>query len=78
MKITVAQLNFHIGNFEGNLAKMLNAVEQAENDGSDIICFAELATCGYPPRNFLIIGKIFSACTEILPFSILYSLFFIF
>ena len=53
MKITVAQLNFHIGNFEGNLNKMLKAVEQAENEGSDIICFAELATCGYPPRDFL-------------------------
>ena len=53
MKITVAQLNFHIGNFEGNLAKMQAAVEQAKLDNSDIICFAELATCGYPPRDFL-------------------------
>lgn len=53
MKITIAQLNFHIGNFEGNLQKMLHAVEQAKTEGSDLICFSELATCGYPPRDFL-------------------------
>ncbi len=53
MKISIAQLNYHIGNFEGNLAKMLQAVEQAKREGADLICFSELATCGYPPRDFL-------------------------
>ncbi len=53
MKITVAQLNYHIGNFEGNTAKMLEAVAKAKEDKADIICFSELATCGYPPRDFL-------------------------
>ena len=53
MKISVAQINYHIGNFEGNTAKMLDAVEKAKADGADIICFSELATCGYPPRDFL-------------------------
>jgi NAD+ synthase (glutamine-hydrolysing) len=53
MKIAIAQLNYHIGNFEGNLGKMLKAVEDAKERGADLICFAELATCGYPPRDFL-------------------------
>jgi len=53
MKIAVAQLNFHIGNFEGNLAKMLRAVDTAKDQGADLVCFSELATCGYPPRDFL-------------------------
>jgi len=53
MKITVAQLNYHIGNFEGNTNKMLDAVAEAKMQGADIICFSELATCGYPPRDFL-------------------------
>lgn len=53
MKITLAQLNYHIGNFESNLRKMLDAVTLAKEEGSDIICFGELATCGYPPRDFL-------------------------
>ncbi len=53
MKIAIAQLNFHIGNFEGNVQKMLEAVATAKEQGADIICFSELSTCGYPPRDFL-------------------------
>ncbi len=53
MNIAVAQLNFHIGNFEGNVKKMLEAVETAKKQGADLICFSELTTCGYPPRDFL-------------------------
>ena len=53
MKITIAQLDYHIGNFEGNTAKMIAAITEAKSEGSDIVCFSELATCGYPPRDFL-------------------------
>ena len=53
MKITIAQLDYHIGNFEGNLSKILKAVEEANAAGADLICFSELATTGYPPRDFL-------------------------
>jgi len=53
MKITIAQLNYLIGDFTGNVDKMLEAVATAKKDGADIICFSELATCGYPPRDFL-------------------------
>ena len=53
MKIAIAQINYHIGNFEGNLQKMKEAVMQAKKEAVDIVCFSELATCGYPPRDFL-------------------------
>lgn len=53
MKIALAQLDYHIGNFEANLRKMLLAVEQAKALGADLVCFGELAVCGYPPRDFL-------------------------
>ena len=53
MRIAIAQLNFHIGNFDGNVRKMLDAVAEAKAAGADLICFSELATCGYPPRDFL-------------------------
>jgi NAD+ synthase (glutamine-hydrolysing) len=53
MKIAVAQLNFHIGNFNGNLQKMLDAVAKAKQEGANLICFSELATVGYPARDFL-------------------------
>ena len=53
MNIALAQLNYHIGNFSGNLAKMIDAIDDAKKNGADLICFAELAICGYPPRDFL-------------------------
>ena len=53
MKIAIAQLNYHIGNFEGNLAKMLRATEEAKAKQADVVVFGELAVVGYPPRDFL-------------------------
>ena len=53
MKIALAQLNFFVGDFDGNLNKMLRATEEAKQQGADLVCFPELATCGYPPRDFL-------------------------
>lgn len=64
MKIAVAQLNYHIGNFEGNLAKMQDAVHWAKGEGADLICFSELSTCGYPPRDFLEFDDFIKKCEE--------------
>ena len=62
MKIAMAQLNYHIGNFAGNVNKMLEAVKKAEAANADIICFSELATCGYPPRDFLEFDDFIVSC----------------
>ncbi len=53
MKIALAQLNYTIGDFEHNYEKMVNAIDEAHNQNSDLIIFGELAVCGYPPRDFL-------------------------
>ncbi|MEM8582690.1 MAG: NAD+ synthase [Bacteroidota bacterium] len=53
MKIALAQINVHVGNFEANLAKMIDFTERAKSQGADLIVFPELATTGYPPRDFL-------------------------
>lgn len=53
MQICLAQLNYHIGNFGTNVEKMIQSIEVAIKNHADIICFGELATCGYPPRDFL-------------------------
>ena len=62
MKITLAQLNYHIGDFEGNLAKMLTSVSKAKAEKSEIIVFGELAVCGYPPRDFLEFEDFINRC----------------
>jgi NAD+ synthase (glutamine-hydrolysing) len=53
MKIVLAQQNYHIGNFEENLRKILDAVRRAKQEGADLVVFSELSVCGYPPRDFL-------------------------
>ena len=64
MKIVIAQLNLHIGNFEGNLAKMLAAVSDAKKQKADLLVFGELATCGYPPRDFLEFDDFICRCEQ--------------
>ncbi|MEM9835748.1 MAG: NAD+ synthase [Bacteroidota bacterium] len=53
MKIALAQINVHVGNFAANLEKMLQFTARAKAGGADIVVFPELATVGYPPRDFL-------------------------
>ena len=53
MKLTLAQLNPTIANFEGNLNKAEKAIQQAHLDESDLIVFSELYLTGYPPRDLL-------------------------
>ena len=53
MKIALAQLNYHIGNFQYNTEKIIAHVKKAKELGADCVVFAELAVCGYPPRDFL-------------------------
>ena len=62
MRIAIAQLNFHIGNFDGNVAKMLDAISTAKSQKADLVCFSELATCGYPPRDFLEFDDFIKQC----------------
>ncbi|MFM7710371.1 MAG: nitrilase-related carbon-nitrogen hydrolase, partial [Ferruginibacter sp.] len=53
MKITLAQQNYRIGDFEGNTSKIIQAIQTARQEGSDLVVFSELCVCGYPPRDFL-------------------------
>jgi NAD+ synthase (glutamine-hydrolysing) len=53
MKFTIAQLNYHIGNFSGNKDRILKAIKKAKNEGSDLIIFSELCIPGYPPLDLL-------------------------
>jgi NAD+ synthase (glutamine-hydrolysing) len=69
VKISLAQINYHIGNFESNTAKIIAAIENAKAEGADLVVFAELAISGYPPRDFLefddFIDRCYAAVDEI-------------
>jgi len=53
LNITVAQLNFTIGDLTGNAAKMIQAARQAEAEQADIVVFSELALTAYYPGDLL-------------------------
>lgn len=62
MNIALAQINYHIGNFESNTSKIIAAIGKAKAEGADIIVFAELAVSGYPPRDFLEFDDFIDRC----------------
>ncbi|MBA4322216.1 MAG: NAD+ synthase, partial [Odoribacter sp.] len=53
MKVSIAQLNYHIGNFARNKELICNAIKKAKSEGSDIVIFSELSVSGYPPLDLL-------------------------
>jgi NAD+ synthase (glutamine-hydrolysing) len=53
MKISIAQLNYHIGNFARNKDLICNAITKAKNEAADLVIFSELCIPGYPPLDLL-------------------------
>jgi NAD+ synthase (glutamine-hydrolysing) len=64
MKIALSQLNFRIGNFTYNTTRIIDEIEKAEKDQVDLLVFAELAVCGYPPLDFLDYSHFIDRCKE--------------
>lgn len=53
MKIALSQVNYIIGDIEGNTDRILAEISKAEAEEADIVVFSELAVCGYPPKDLL-------------------------
>jgi NAD+ synthase (glutamine-hydrolysing) len=53
VKIALAQINPTVGDFSGNLEKIVAASRRAAAEGARLTVFSELAICGYPPADFL-------------------------
>jgi len=64
MKIALAQLNYHIGNFESNTKKIIDCIQKAKLEHADLVVFSELAICGYPPRDFLEFDHFILKCID--------------
>jgi NAD+ synthase (glutamine-hydrolysing) len=54
LRVTLAQLNPTLGDFEGNLKKAIEALRVAEDRGSDLLVFPELFLPGYPPEDLML------------------------
>jgi NAD+ synthase (glutamine-hydrolysing) len=64
MKIALAQQNYHVGNFESNSQKIIEAVNKAKQMGADLVVFSELCVCGYAPRDFVEFNDFINKCYE--------------
>jgi NAD+ synthase (glutamine-hydrolysing) len=53
LKIAIAQQNYMVGDFEGNLSLILDAMEKADRAGADLVVFSELCVTGYYPKDLL-------------------------
>lgn len=54
LRLCAAQINSTVGDFKGNFDKITLHIEQAKNQGVDIIAFPELAITGYPPEDLVL------------------------
>ncbi|HWE84653.1 MAG TPA: NAD+ synthase [Terracidiphilus sp.] len=53
MKIALAQIDPTIGDFTGNLKKIIDVSRRAADMGARLAVFSELSICGYPAGDFL-------------------------
>ncbi|MDR2608420.1 MAG: NAD+ synthase [Treponema sp.] len=53
MKISICQINSTIGDFNGNMKKILDYSRRAAAEKAELALFPELAVCGYPPMDLL-------------------------
>ncbi len=53
MKIALAQIDPTVGDFTGNLERIVAASRRAASEGARLTVFSELSICGYPPADFL-------------------------
>ncbi|NND73378.1 MAG: NAD+ synthase [Ilumatobacter sp.] len=54
LRVALAQLNPTVGDLDGNLQMLIEAYQQANDAGCDIVAFPELATAGYPPEDLVL------------------------
>ncbi|MCP3994397.1 MAG: NAD+ synthase [bacterium] len=54
LRIAGAQVNLTVGDIDGNLRIILEAMERAEEAEADVLLLPELAITGYPPEDLLL------------------------
>lgn len=53
LNIALAQLNFLVGDIEGNGERILKTVAEQQQKGADLVMFSELALSGYSPEDLV-------------------------
>ena len=64
MKIALAQINPTVGDFAGNIERIVKFARCASAQAADLVVFPELALCGYPPRDLVEKAEFVQRCEE--------------
>ena len=54
MRVALGQLNFTVGDIDGNALRAVDAVREAQKAGAQILVLPELALPGYPPEDLVL------------------------
>ncbi len=65
-RIALAQINTTVGDLEGNATIIRQRLQEARDEGCDLVAFPEMAVTGYPPEDLLLRRSFCSASREIL------------
>jgi NAD+ synthase (glutamine-hydrolysing) len=66
LKLCIAQLNFFVGDLEGNVRKIVDAANQAYADGARLLLTPELSLCGYAAEDLFLRPAFIQACDDAL------------
>ncbi len=64
MRVTIGQINTVNGDYEGNVARILSAIEQAKKDSSDLIVFPEISIQGYTSLDWFLDKDVVRSCLD--------------
>ncbi|MGY4688048.1 NAD+ synthase [Petrotoga sp. DB-2] len=54
IRISLAQMNSTVGDYQGNIEKIKDFISKADEKGADLILFPELTLNGYPPEDLIL------------------------
>ena len=64
LSLCVAQLNFIVGDLDGNVKKIVDAATQAYADGARLLLTPELSICGYAAEDLFLRPAFIAACDD--------------
>ncbi|GBH24804.1 NAD+ synthase [Burkholderia vietnamiensis] len=65
-RLALAQINVTVGDFAGNVARIVAAARAAHDDGAHLMIAPELALSGYPPEDLLLRPAFYTAAAAAL------------
>jgi NAD+ synthase (glutamine-hydrolysing) len=66
LKLCIAQLNFVVGDLEGNAQKIVDAAQQSHARGAQLLLTPELSLCGYAAEDLFLRPAFIQACDDAL------------